>query len=213
MIAVIDYEAGNLASVHRALRHLGCDSTVTADADTIRRAGRVIFPGVGAAGQAMSNLRRTGLGQVIRDVIAQGTPFLGICLGYQVLFEHSQEDDCRCLAVLEGNVVRFPDGLSEPGEGRTLKIPEMGWNAVRFNTTHPLWQGIPADSEFYFVHSYYPEPAPQAVCATTDYGVTFASGVAVRNLAAFQFHPEKSGRPGLKLLENFCNWQPRYESC
>ncbi len=211
MIAIIDYDAGNLASVLRALEFLDVDGQITADADQIRQAERVIFPGVGAAGEAMRNLRQSGLDTVIHEVIAAGTPFLGICLGYQVLFRHSEEDDCDCLGILEGDVVRFPEGLTEPGDPRPLKIPEMGWNTVTFNRLHPVWEGVPEGSEFYFVHSYYPKPDADTVCASTEYGMTYACGVAWKNLVAFQFHPEKSGRPGLHMLKNFCGWLP--ESC
>ncbi|MCF7854176.1 MAG: imidazole glycerol phosphate synthase subunit HisH [Candidatus Pacebacteria bacterium] len=208
MIAIIDYEAGNLASVRRALRFLGHPSTITSEADEIRAADRVVFPGVGAAGEAMRQLRESGLGDVVRDVIAAGTPFLGICLGYQVLFEHSDENDVDCLSVFPGRVVRFPDDLHDAKGRGPLKVPEMGWNEVRFKGDHPLWNEVPEGSEFYFVHSFYPSPKDDVVCATTTYGIEYACGVTQKNVVAFQFHPEKSGRPGLRLLKNFCEWVP-----
>ena len=208
MIAIVDYRAGNLTSVARALRYLGHDCVITAAAAELRRAERLIFPGVGAAGAGMQALTELGLGDAIRAAVAAGKPFLGICLGYQVLFESSAEDQVECLGVLPGRVVRFPDNLRESPESRPLKIPHMGWNRVRFLRPHPVWAGVPDDSEFYFVHSYFPVPPPERVCATADYGLTFAAGCCRDNLVAFQFHPEKSGAPGLRLLENFCRWTP-----
>ena len=207
MIAIVDYNAGNLTSVAAAVRKLGQPCIVTSSPAEIEQADRVIFPGVGAAGAAMRNLTELGLRECLKTVIAQGKPFLGICLGYQILFQHAEEDDQTCLGVLEGNVVRFDANLRN-ADGRALKIPHMGWNEVVFRGQHPVWDGVPAHSEFYFVHSYHPVPRPEQICASTTYGVEFASGVACRNLVAFQFHPEKSGRPGLKLLDNFCKWQP-----
>jgi len=209
MIAIVDYKAGNLKSVERALTYLGHEGRITNDADSILEADRVIFPGVGAAGEAMRNLNELGLADVLRQTVAQGKPFLGICLGYQVLFEHSDEDGgIECLGLLPGKVVRFPPDLRDPGADRALKVPQMGWNGAAFRGEHPVWTDVPEGSEFYFVHSYHPVPPDDVVCATTTYGMTFASGTAVGNLVAFQFHPEKSGRPGLKLLDNFCNWTP-----
>jgi glutamine amidotransferase len=211
MIAIIDYQAGNLTSVRRALDYLGFESEVTEAPERIEKADRVIFPGVGAAGEAMHNLRGSGLDEVICGCVKRGTPFLGICLGYQVLFAHSDEDNVDCLGLLAGRVVRFDDDMLESGteNPRPLKVPEMGWNRVRFrDRTHPVWRDVPADSEFYFVHSYYPKTRPEITCATTVYGIEYACGVAQENLVAFQFHPEKSGRPGLALLRNFCTWKP-----
>jgi glutamine amidotransferase len=209
-IAIVDYRAGNLTSVARALASLGRQSVITCDPATIAQAERIIFPGVGAAGEAMRNLTELGLGAVLRDAVAQGKPFLGICLGYQILFSGSDEDGgVECLGILPGQVVRFPDPLLATGYPRPLKVPHMGWNGVRFLRAHPVLEGVPAGSEFYFVHSYYPQPAqPDLRCGETDYGLTFASGVAWKSLIAFQCHPEKSGRPGLRLLDNFCRWEP-----
>ncbi|OGV74061.1 MAG: imidazole glycerol phosphate synthase, glutamine amidotransferase subunit [Lentisphaerae bacterium RIFOXYB12_FULL_65_16] len=207
MIAIIDYKAGNLTSVASAVQALGHPCCITSDPAKIAAADRVIFPGVGAARAAMQNLRDMNLVDCLRALATNGKPFLGICLGYQILFEFSEEDNVECLGILPGRVVRFPQGMTE-GDTRPLKIPQMGWNEARFNLPHPVAAGLAAGSEFYFVHSYYPVPQPDLVCATTKYGIDFASGAASRNLVAFQFHPEKSGRPGLKLLDNFCRWTP-----
>jgi glutamine amidotransferase len=209
MIAIVDYKAGNLTSVLAALHHIGEEGVITSDRNTILAADRVLFPGVGAAGKAMENLNAAGLVPVLREVVARGTPFMGICLGYQILFDTSEENDnTPCLGLLKGRVVRFPDNL--PGLGdRPLKVPHMGWNRTEFSGRHPLWEGVPPNSEFYYVHSYYVVPADQAqVAAVSDYGLGFAAGSVYKNLAGFQFHPEKSGRPGLRLLQNFCSWMP-----
>jgi glutamine amidotransferase len=208
MIAIVDYEAGNLTSVAAALDVLGFQAVITSEPAVIAAAERIVFPGVGAAGSAMRNLQRLGLAGPLRQAVAAGKPFLGICLGFQILFEHSDEDGgVELLGVFRGRVVRFADGMTEGGQG-PLKVPQMGWNLASFRGAHPVWADLPADSEFYFVHSYYPEPEPADIGATTVYGKTFASGVARGNVVAFQFHPEKSGRPGLQLLRNFCTWSP-----
>ncbi len=208
MIAIIDYNAGNLASVARAVAHLGFACTVTSDAGAIRAAERIIFPGVGAAGAAMESLKRAGLDAVLVEQFAAGKPMLGICLGTQVIMGCSAENDTRCLGIVAGRVIAFPVPLPGAG-GRLLKIPHMGWNRVRVRLPHPLTAGIAAQDEFYFVHSYYPVPdEADRVLATTDYGIRFASVLGWRNLAATQFHLEKSGRPGLRMLANFCAWNP-----
>lgn len=210
MIAIVDYRAGNLTSVARALQSLNVPCIVTDRADDLRRAGRVIFPGVGAAGEAMRNLLETKLAGCIRDLYEAGKPLLGICLGTQVIFEYSEEDNRTvCLGIIPGGVKRFPEGMTENGDA--LKIPHMGWNRVRFRGNHPVFAGIPEDAEFYFVHSYYPDPSDAAdVAGMTDYGVRFASAVSRKNLVAVQFHPEKSGRFGLRVLENFIRWDGRH---
>ncbi|MBI4800181.1 MAG: imidazole glycerol phosphate synthase subunit HisH [Desulfarculus sp.] len=206
MIAIINYEAGNLTSVQRALTHLGAESVITQDLAEIAAAERVIFPGVGAAGAAMSSLRRLGLDQALRDAVASGRPVLGICLGTQVIFESSQEDLATCLGILPGQTVRFPLTHTD-GTGAALKVPHMGWNKVRWLRSHPVFAGLPQEAEFYFVHSYHPAPAkPEDVLGVTGYGYEFASAVARGNLVAVQFHPEKSGRPGLSILKNFTSW-------
>ncbi|NLF18613.1 MAG: imidazole glycerol phosphate synthase subunit HisH [Lentisphaerae bacterium] len=206
MIVIVDYEAGNLTSVAAAAAAAGFPARISSDPADIATAERLIFPGVGAAASAMHHLRRLGLVEPLRAAVASGKPFLGICLGFQILFEHSDEDGgVDLLGLFRGRVVRFPDGMTEGGQG-PLKVPHMGWSRVEFTRSMPLGEGLPADSEFYFVHSYYPEPEPSAVCATAVYGRRFAAGVARGNVIGFQFHPEKSGRPGLQLLRNFCTW-------
>ena len=209
MIAIVDYRAGNLTSVARALQSLNVPCIVTDRVDELERAERVIFPGVGAAGEAMRNLLEKGLAGCIRDLYESGKPFLGICLGTQVIFEYSEEDDRTvCLGIIPGGVKRFPEGMKEKGDA--LKIPHMGWNRVQFRGSHPLFAGIPGNAEFYFVHSYYPDPSHAAdVAGVTEYGIRFASAVSRRNLVAVQFHPEKSGRYGLQILENFSRWDGR----
>ncbi len=209
MIAIIDYEAGNLASVERAVRHLGGDCRVTRDPAQVARAERVIFPGVGAAGAAMASLRRLGLDAALKDAVAAGKPTLGICIGCQVIFERSEEDHAACLGLLPGEVVRFPQEHRD-AEGRALKVPHMGWNRVEWLRPHPVFAGLPAGAEFYFVHSYYPVPAsPELTLGTSDYGLSFTAAMGRGSLVAVQFHAEKSGRPGLAILENFLAWDGR----
>jgi glutamine amidotransferase len=208
MIAIIDYDAGNLTSVSRAVSHLGMPNVVTKAAAEIRAAQRIIFPGVGAAGAAMESLKRSGLDKILKEEFSRGKPILGICLGTQVILSRSEENNTACLGILNGIVRAFaPDCRSK--DGHKLKIPHMGWNGIRIQKSHPLLSGVGGDDEFYFVHSYYPEPQDDAsVIAVTDYGVSFASILGLKNLFATQFHLEKSGRPGLKILENFCKWKP-----
>lgn len=208
MIAIVDYRAGNLTSVKRALDSVGAASRITADPDEVRRAERVVFPGVGAAGAAMRALRETGLDQVLREVVAGGAPVLGICIGCQVILDSSAENETTCLGLIPGRVEAFPAGLSD-GQGARLKVPQMGWNAVELVREHPLFQDLPDGAEFYFVHGYYPRPAAQEyVFGQTDYGFRFASIIGRDNLMGLQFHVEKSGRPGLQILKNFCAWKP-----
>ena len=209
MIAILDYKAGNLTSVARALMHLGQEAVVTHDPALIRKAERLIFPGVGAAGQAMADLRELGLDLLLREAFAAGKPILGICLGTQIVFNHSEENDATCLGLLPGTVIQFPNPLLE--NGVRLKVPHMGWNRVEFGGEHPVFAGLDPEAEFYFVHSYYPKVAvgSEAIIAgTSHYGFRFTSAVASRNLVAVQFHPEKSGPAGLRILENFCAWRP-----
>jgi glutamine amidotransferase len=204
MIAIIDYNAGNLASVARAVAHLGVACTVTHDPEQIRRAERIIFPGVGAAGAAMESLRRLGIDRVLRERTACGTPLLGICLGSQVILEHSDENDTPCLGLLAGCARAFPAAMRSR-DGGPLKIPHMGWNRIHRRCDHPLFDGIGPEDEFYFVHSFYPAPSlPEQVLAVTEHGVEFASVIGRGHLVATQFHLEKSGRPGLRMLWNFC---------
>jgi glutamine amidotransferase len=206
VIAIIDYEAGNLTSVARAVKSLGADCQVTKDLGVIAGAERVIFPGVGAAGAAMNSLRRLGMDAALKSSLAAGKPVLGICLGTQIIFEKSEEDLATCLGILPGATVRFPVEHTDAA-GQALKVPHMGWNGVAWQRPHPVFAGLPAEAEFYFVHSYYPSPASaDDVVGVTEYGLTFAAAVARDNLVAVQFHPEKSGRPGLAILANFLAW-------
>jgi glutamine amidotransferase len=206
MIYIIDYKAGNTTSVQRALAHLGVESRITPDPDIIRRAERVIFPGVGQAESAMAVLRERALDAALRDAFSRGTPILGICLGAQVVLTRSEEGDTRCLDLIPGVTVRFAP--ADPA----LKIPHMGWNRIRKLRDHPLLAGIRAEEEFYFVHSYYPQPEnPAGVVAECEYGVPFPAAIGCANLFAVQFHPEKSGAPGLRLLSNFAAWDGNAE--
>ncbi len=202
MIAIVDYKAGNLTSVARALEHLGHRCEITDRPEAVRAADRVILPGVGAAGATMENLRALGLDQCLRnDVARAGTPFLGICIGIQVLLDRSEEDDARCLGIVAGRVVRFPNSV----DGRALKVPQIGWNRVHHARLNPLFKGVPDDTHFYFVNSFYPVTEdPSIVIGTSDYGVPFTAAIARQNVLATQFHLEKSGAAGLKMLDNFC---------
>lgn len=202
-VAIVDYAAGNRTSVRNALRFLGADYTVASEPAALLQADRVIFPGVGEARAAMDDLARRGMDDALRQVSAAGRPVLGICIGAQVLLQYSAERDTTCLGLVRGRTAAFPQ--PRPGDG--LKVPHMGWNQVRQDRGHPLFEGIPDGSSFYFVHSFFPEPADGSiVLGTTDYGVRFASAYAAGNLAAVQFHAEKSGRRGLRLLANFLAW-------
>jgi glutamine amidotransferase len=206
MISIIDYKAGNLTSVERALKKLSIPCRITQDPDLILQSDRVIFPGVGAAGEAMKVLKASGLAEAIKVYFCSGRPLLGICLGTQVILDFSQENETPCLGILPGEAVRFPDPHLD-GEGKVLKIPHMGWNRVEWTRSHPLIKTIPLQSTFYFVHSYFPVPRGEnLILGRTHYGFPFASALAFRNLAALQFHPEKSGPPGLALLQAFSEW-------
>ncbi|MDQ6621639.1 MAG: imidazole glycerol phosphate synthase subunit HisH [Pseudomonadota bacterium] len=210
MIAVVDYGMGNLRSVAKALAHVapGASIVITSDADVIRRAERVVLPGQSAMPDCMRCLTDSGLTEAVREVMRE-RPFLGICLGLQMLFEESEEGPTRGLGVLRGRVVRFAEGRMRDPEGERLKVPHMGWNVVRQRTSHPLWAGIPDASRFYFAHSYYPDPEdPSLVSGSSDYPAPFTCAVARANIFATQFHPEKSQRAGLRLLANFVAWQP-----
>jgi imidazole glycerol-phosphate synthase subunit HisH len=195
-VVVVDYGAGNLHSVSRAVVNAGTRPLVTSNPSYLDDAEAVIVPGVGAAADTMSNLRRTGFVEPIRDYISSGRPFLGVCMGQQALFDVSEEGgEHECLGILQGRVVRFSNGL---------KVPHMGWNQVRILKQHPIFDGVDDGSYFYFVHSYYPQPAdPEVVIGETEYGVNFASVIARDNIVATQFHPEKSGEAGLRMYSNF----------
>ncbi len=204
-VAVIDYGMGNIRSVSRALECAGerCKVIVSNDPGRILAADRVVFPGVGALRDCIQELQRLELVGVIRECV-RSRPFLGICLGMQALLDSSEENDgTPALSIIPGTVRHFSTGQ---GEAR-LKIPHMGWNHVRQTQPHPLWRGIPQDSRFYFVHSYFVCPdAPAVTVGTTDYGVPFTSALAHENIFAVQFHPEKSQHTGLALLNNFLQW-------
>jgi len=207
-IAVVDYGMGNLRSVHQAVRKVAPEASVyvTDDAKVIASASRVIFPGQGAMPDCMRELDARGLRQVVLDA-AHNKPFMGICIGLQMLFEHSAEGNVPGLGVLPGEVVRFAHELKD-SQGNKLKVPHMGWNRVH-HRDHLLWDGIAQDGRFYFVHSYYVQPSdPTLVQATSDYPQPFVCAAARDNLFAVQFHPEKSAAAGLRLLQNFINWNP-----
>ena len=198
MVAIIDYDAGNIKSVEKALLYLGEEAVITRDRDTILGADRVILPGVGAFGDAMEKLRTYELDKVIQEVVAQNTPFLGICLGLQLLFESSEESEgVEGLGILKGKVVRLP-------EESDLKIPHIGWNSLKYPNPGRLFTGIAEDSYVYFVHSYYLQAKdPSIVTATTEYGTLIHASVEQGNVFACQFHPEKSSEVGMQILKNF----------
>ena len=195
MIAIVDYGAGNLRSVAKAVEKLGYSPEVTGDPQKVLTAGAVILPGVGASDSAMTALEERGLVEPLRAVIRDGVPFFGVCLGLQLLLESSEEGSIPCLSVVPGRVKRFPN---------SVKTPHMGWNEVNFEREHPVLEGVESGSYFYFVHSYYAAPEDSSlVLGTTDYASPFCSVIARDNLIATQFHPEKSGALGLRLYENF----------
>jgi glutamine amidotransferase len=204
LTCIVDYDAGNLRSVQRACTEVGLDAVICADPDQLRRADRVIFPGVGAAGSAMKSMQAFGLDLALKEVIDLGRPVLGICLGLQISLDYSEENDTQTLGLIKGRVRRFR--FTQP----ELKIPHMGWNEVRPLRPHPVLEGIEPGDEFYFVHAYYPDPESELrVFAETDYEINFASVVGKDNYIATQFHPEKSGRVGLRLLSKFSTWDGR----
>jgi len=209
-VAVIDYGMGNLRSVSKAIEHVapGRNVVVTSDPAKVARAGRVVFPGQGAMRDCMREMEARGLHNAI-VAAARDKPFLGICIGLQMLFDHSEEGDTSCLGLLPGTVKRFPAARMVDAQGAKLKVPHMGWNEVEQGLSHPLWQGITDHSRFYFVHSYYPQPADSALVAGwSSYPFRFACAAARENLFAVQFHPEKSHTAGLQLLSNFVAWKP-----
>jgi glutamine amidotransferase len=207
-IAVVDYGMGNLRSVSKALEHVApfAGITVTSDPDVVMGADRVVFPGVGAMPDCIRELESRGLKQAVAEAAAS-KPFLGICLGMQALFGHSEEGDVAGLGILPGAVRRFPAEAMVDDKGEKLKVPQIGWNQVHQAMRHPLWNGIADGARFYFVHSYYVEAgSPELVAAFTHYPFAYASAVARGNLFAVQFHPEKSQAAGLSLLGNFVAW-------
>jgi glutamine amidotransferase len=206
MIVIVDYNAGNLTSVQLALGSQGIETVISRDPAVIAAADRLIFPGVGAAGSAMEGLRDLKLDQTVKDFVASGKPFLGICIGCQVILGSSEEDGgTACLSILPGSVKAFKPA---PGGAEHYKIPHMGWNQVDFTRPHPVTAGIPSGSDFYFVHSFYPSlgESSDALGETEYAGVRFPAIYAKDNVVACQFHTEKSGPVGLRLLKNFCEW-------
>lgn len=203
MIAIIDYGMGNLRSVQKGFEKVGYEAVVTSDPRVILEAARVVLPGVGAFRDCMRNLEEGGFVEPILKVIRDGRPFLGICLGLQLLFTESEEFGLhRGLNIIPGRVVRFPEGMTENGE--KLAVPHMGWNQIRFRSPSPLFKGIEDSSDVYFVHSYYVKPDDASVVSTqTGYGLEFCSSITMDNLVATQFHPEKSQATGLRMLRNF----------
>lgn len=209
-IAVIDYGMGNLRSVWQALVHVadGREVVVTADPEVVAAAERVVFPGQGAMPDCMRELDSRGLRQAVLEA-AKNKPFLGICIGQQMLFEHSEEGDVPGLGVFAGRVRRFPAEKMFSPQGDKLKVPHMGWNEVKHTRSHALWNGIDDGARLYFVHSYYVDPVDRdCISGTTDYGIPFTSAVARDNIFAIQCHPEKSAQAGLALLSNFIHWKP-----
>ena len=202
MLAILDYKAGNQTSVRRALDHLGIPCIITADPAVIAGAHGVIFPGVGAAGQAMNELLTTGLDKVLKDQVQAGKPLLGICVGCQIMLDYSQENDTKALGIVPGECRLFNPAWTEE-DGRPIRVPHMGWNRIVQKRPCELLKGIEPEAEFYFVHSYYPAPPESYVIATCSYGEEFCAIHGGPGLWAVQFHPEKSGRPGLALLRNF----------
>ena len=203
MIAIIDYDAGNIKSVEKALQYLGEEAVITRDAGEILMADKVVLPGVGAFGDAMEKLNRYGLVPVIHEVVEKGIPFLGICLGLQLMFESSEEaPGVEGLGLLKGKIVRIP-------EENGLKVPHMGWNSLSFPKEGRLFAGIPENSYVYFVHSYYLQAEEDIVTATAEYGVTIHASVEKGNVFACQFHPEKSSHTGLTILKNFVELKGR----
>jgi len=207
MIAIIDYGMGNLRSVQKGFEKVGFDAVVTADPKTVLAAEKVVLPGVGAFRDCMRNLEEGGFVEPIRKVIQEGRPFLGICLGLQLLFTESEEFGLhKGLDIIPGRVVRFADGMTENNE--KLAVPHMGWNQISFKQQSPVFAGVDEGANVYFVHSYYVQPLDQAVVATTtNYGTDFCSAISRDNIVATQFHPEKSQAVGLKILKNFGEMQ------
>ncbi len=196
MIAIIDYGMGNLRSVEKGFERVGVKVKIVRDPEEVDRARGVVLPGVGAFADAMENLKKTGMDLAVKKTAAEGKPLLGICLGLQLLFESSQEwGFCQGLGIFPGVVRRLPEGL---------KVPHMGWNQVEYKGSHPIFEGVPNNSAFYFVHSYYVDPGQdQIIAGVTDYGIKFTSAVGHNNTYAIQFHPEKSSALGLRILRNF----------
>ncbi|MGD9200561.1 MAG: imidazole glycerol phosphate synthase subunit HisH [Chitinispirillia bacterium] len=201
MVVIIDYDAGNVTSVKRALDYLNVTSEITRDRNKILNAERIIIPGVGHAGSAMNVMKKHNIDQLLHEAFNRAIPILGICLGSQIILSHSDEADTKCLDLIKGNCFKF--NFSNPD----LKIPHMGWNTIQIKRQHSLFNGIKENSEVYFVHSYYPQPDnSDSVYAVSDYEIKFPAAIGHKNLFATQFHPEKSGPIGLQILKNFSKW-------
>jgi glutamine amidotransferase len=201
MITIVDYKAGNLTSVKRALDHLGIPNQISSDPRIVQNAQRIIFPGVGHAATAMRVLKERGLDSALKEAFYRGTPILGICIGCQIILSYSEEGDTPGLDLIPGVCTHFQD------RGASLKIPHMGWNTVALTQPHPILRNLLPGDEFYFVHSYYPQPTdPTTIYATSDYGEPFPVAIGRKNLFAVQFHAEKSGAIGLQLIKNFAGW-------
>ncbi len=209
MIAVIDYSMGNLHSVHKALQHVTNDNVIiTSNPEEIIKADHIVFPGQGAARDCMSELNKRELVDVVKEV-STTKPFLGVCMGMQVLMEHSVEGGgIDCIGIYKGTVQHFTDHIgATDANGNRLKIPQMGWNQIKHTQDHPIWKGIKDNARLYFVHSYFVEPEDKSIIVgETDFGIHYASAIAKDNVFAIQSHPEKSADDGLQLLKNFINW-------
>ena len=202
---IVDYDAGNLRSVQRACAEIGVAAAITADPERIRQADRIIFPGVGIANAAMRSIRERGIDHALIDAFAAGTPILGICIGLQISLDMSEEGDVETLGLIPGRVRRFK--MQDPD----LKVPHMGWNEVNVTKSHPVLAHVQPGDEFYFVHAYFPEPSQQeCVYARAEYESSFCCALGLRNFFGTQFHPEKSGRVGLQLIENFAAWDGQH---
>ncbi|MDO9310785.1 MAG: imidazole glycerol phosphate synthase subunit HisH [Nitrosomonas sp.] len=211
-IAIVDYGMGNLRSVQKAFEHIAPDASiaVTGDPDVVRKAKRVVVPGQGAMRNCMQELEIRGLREAVMEA-AVHKPFLGICIGLQMLFEESEEGHVKGLNILPGKVVHFPAPAMTTTDGQKLKVPHMGWNQVYQAIKHPLWEGIAEDARFYFVHSYYVETTDsESIAARSNYPFPFTCAVTKDNIFAVQFHPEKSQLAGLTLLSNFAKWTPNF---
>ncbi len=209
-IVVVDYGMGNLRSVAKALEHVAPKATVriSGDVQQVRSADRLVLPGQGAMRDCMRHLDASGLREVVVEA-ARSKPLFGVCVGEQMLFEHSEEGDCKGLGLLPGRVVRFAAESMHAPDGSRLKVPHMGWNRVHQDRAHPMWAGVPDGAYFYFVHSFHAVPAdPALTVGSTDYGLRFTCAVARDNIFATQFHPEKSAATGLRVYQNFVDWQP-----
>lgn len=208
MIGIIDYNAGNITSVERALKHLNIDFILSKNPQELENCDKLIFPGVGDAAYAMQELKKSGFESFIKDKVAKGTPLLGICLGSQIIFELSEEGNTPCLGLISGQIKHFY--TIDPSLKNELKVPHMGWNNLEFQGDCPILKDLPANADYYFVHSYVICPDDTSVIkAKADYGIKFPAVIQSGNIFACQFHPEKSGQVGLQILKNFCLMQAK----